>query len=105
MDSHCAMEQKQAVQKQADSMGISCRVWRIQNSNVELPEYGESKCLQQRMVLPAAVSGYEGEKGKGCEGGAIMRKIRMAVAAAVVVFDSRNFGQCRKCGGSSACTE
>ena len=71
LDSHCAMEQKQAVQKQADSMGISCRVWRIQNSNVELPEHGESKCLQQRMVLPAAVSGYEGEKGKGCKGGKI----------------------------------
>lgn len=66
LDSRCAMEQKQA-----DSMGISCRVWRIQNSNVELPEYGESKCLQQRMVLPAAVSGYEGEKGKGCKGGKI----------------------------------
>lgn len=71
LDSRCAMEQKQAVQKLADGMEISCRVWRAQNSNVELPEYGESKCLQQRMVLPAAVSGYEEEKGKGCKGGKI----------------------------------
>ena len=71
LDSRCAMEQKQAVQKLADGMEISCRVWRAQNSNVELPVYGESKCLQQKMVLPAAVSGYEGEKGKGCKGGKI----------------------------------
>ena len=74
LDSRCAMEQKQAVQKQADGMDISCRVWRAQNSNVELPEYGESTYevfTAEDGSSGCYMNGYEEEKGKGCKGGKI----------------------------------